>query len=173
MNASKAAVSLGEALDVGVGHGPRERDPVALSGQHVARGVEAGEVARPRDLEPGLPAVRAPEPELDQPRPPATSTHRAARAAISDWKWTMLTSAVSTSCASSSGAGHLEHRLVREEHRPLAHRAHLAVEAEPREPVEEGRAEESGLLEVGRGRRRVNRSSSRNASASSIPAATR
>ncbi len=37
-------------------------------------------------------------------RPSATSTQRAAFAAISDWKWTSLSTAVSTSCASSTGA---------------------------------------------------------------------
>ena len=46
-------------------------------------------------------------------------------------------------------AGHLEHRLVREEHRPLAHRADLAREAQPGEPFEERGAEEARLLEEG------------------------
>ncbi len=44
---------------------------------------------------------------------------------------------------------HFQHRLVREEQRPLAHRANLTGEAQAPETVEEGGAEERSALQIG------------------------
>ena len=80
-------------------------------------------------------------------RPPAASTQRAAsrrdqRLEVHDIDERRL-----DELRFEQGRGHLEHRLVGKEHRPLAHRADLTREAHPAEPLEEGRAEEPHLLQ--------------------------
>ena len=69
--------------------------------------------------------------------------------AISDWKWISLQDDRLDELRLEHRRRHLEHRLVREEDRPLGHRAHLTGEAEAREPVEERGVKQARRLEVG------------------------
>src|SRR3989304_3352940 len=55
-----------ERLDERMRHRARDRDAVELAREDVARGVEAGEVARAGGGEPGAPAVLAAQAELDE-----------------------------------------------------------------------------------------------------------
>jgi hypothetical protein len=87
-----------------MGHRSSDRDPLRLTGQHIARRVEAGQVGAAGDLESGVGPVSAAQAEVDQPAPARTSTQRAALLAMIVWKWIWLTIADSTSCASISGA---------------------------------------------------------------------
>ena len=136
-----------EALHIGVGHRPGDRDPEPLPCEDVTGRVEAGEVARPSGLQPGLAPVRPPEAELDQPSPlRSLDAPRGLRGdqrldvhAVDDERLDEL--------SLDERRGHLEHRLGREEDRPLGHRAYVSAEPEPPQPLQERRTKQSRRLE--------------------------
>ena len=138
----------GKGDHVGVGHGPRGRDTVAVLGEHVAAHDGAGEERAPGGFHPGIDAGGAPEAELDDrastPREDGAGglggEDRLEVAGVHDGRLDEL--------GLADGRGDLQERLIREDDGPLGDRPHVAREPQVGKKAEEPIVEPARGLEV-------------------------
>ena len=111
--------------------------PVDLRGQHVGCGRDAGDVSGPRGLHPGVGAVQPPQAELDD-GPAAGGAHYPGRlGGHHGLEVDLVEQEALHQLRLMDGCNDFDDGLLREHHRALRRRVHVAAEAERGQVIDE------------------------------------